>query len=559
MKPGQHGSNRLSLFEELKRRNVFRVCIAYLALAWLVMQVADVVLNHITAPGWVFQVLLLFLTLGLPFAVFFAWAFEVTPQGIQRDRGGNSVEPGTRHDVRKLDIVIVVFLALALGYFLYDRFAADGSTAPPRAGEPVAQTQPAHSASPGRAPVAVPEIETPLLDDRPAIAVLPFENLSPDPDQAFFADGLAEDLITRLSSWRAFPVIAHNSSFRYRGRNVDLKAVSEALGARYIVEGSVRRAGNRIRVAAQLIDAASGEHVWADTYDGVVDDVFTLQDEFSAAIAAPLVDDLNRAEAERARRIGTENLEAWSLYQLGLQHADRFTRDDFNEAGKLFTRAIQRDPRFATALAELALARLWQVALGWDETPGDTVAAALESARRATTFDARDPAAQAALGFAYLMSGDLENGLAAAGRAVQLNPSSPEAWGWLSWARLLANDTKGCIDAAKRTQRLAPLSVYSSIVNDNLSQAYWQEGRYVRGLEAARRLLAERPDYFLGHIYVAMNAVGLGKLDEARAAINAARRAQPDLSLAMVQGMYGVTRPAIDARRNAVLRSAGLE
>jgi tetratricopeptide (TPR) repeat protein len=276
-------------------------------------------------------------------------------------------------------------------------------------------------------------------------------------------------------------------------------------------------------------------------------------------IAAPLVGDLNRAEAERAQQRGTENLEAWSLYQLGLQHADNFTREDFAAARELFQRAAERDPRFATALAQLAFASLWEVVLGWNDAPDETIAAMLELSRRAAALDPRDPAAQAALSWAYLMAGELENGLDAAQRAVQLNPSMPEAWGWLSWAQLLAEDNAGCIASAERTQRLSPLAGLASIVYDNLSQAYWQEGRYEEGLQAAQRLLAELPDYFLGHVYVAMNAVGLGRLDEARAAIAAGRLAQPDLSLALVQGSYGVVRPETDARRNAMLRQAGLE
>ena len=276
-------------------------------------------------------------------------------------------------------------------------------------------------------------------------------------------------------------------------------------------------------------------------------------------IAAPLVDDMNRAEAERALRVGTENLEAWSLYQLGLQHADRFSRDDSMAARDYFTRAAERDPRFATALAQLAFVNLWDVVLGLDDTPEETIAASLELARRAVSLDPRDPQAQAALGWAYIMAGDLDNGLDAAKRAVQLNPSMPQAWGWLSWAQLIAGDTEACITAAERTLRLDPQGSFSSIVYDNLSQAYWQEERYEEGLRAARRLLAELPDYYLGHVFVAMNAVGLGRLDEARDAIAAGRRASPDLSLELVHGMYGVSRPAIDARRNEFLRQAGLE
>jgi tetratricopeptide (TPR) repeat protein len=186
---------------------------------------------------------------------------------------------------------------------------------------------------------------------------------------------------------------------------------------------------DRIRVSARLIDAPSGEDVWSDSYEGDVDDVFELQDEPSAMIAAPLVNDFNRAEAERALSIGTDNLEAWSLYQLGLQHALRFSRDDFIAAQDYFTRAVERDPRFATALAQLALIDLWAVVLGFDETPDETIAASLDLARRATALDSRDAQAQAALGFAYIMSGDIDSGLEVTKRAVQLNPSTTVACG----------------------------------------------------------------------------------------------------------------------------------
>ncbi len=189
--------------------------------------------------------------------------------------------------------------------------------------------------------------------------------------------------------------------------------------------------------------------MWADTYDVEVADVFASQDEISTMIAAPLVGDLNRAEAERAQQRGTENLEAWSAYQLGLQHAGSFTRIDFTAAREFFELAAERDPRFATALAQLTFATLWEVVLGWNDTPGETIAAALELARRAESLDPRDPVAQAALGWAYLMAGDLNNGLDAAQRAVQLNPSMPEAWGWLSWAQLLAGNMDACIEAGR--------------------------------------------------------------------------------------------------------------
>jgi TolB-like protein/predicted TPR repeat methyltransferase len=398
----------------------------------------------------------------------------------------------------------------------------------------------------------------PDFDGRPATAVLPFDNLSPDVDQAFFADGLAEDLITRLASWRAFPVIARNSSFRYRGGNLDLRRVGAELGARYLVEGSVRRLGDRIRVTAQLIDAASAEHVWAESYDRAVADVFALQDEIGSTIAASLVGDLTRAEGERARQQGTENLEAWSYYQLGLQHADRYTAEDSVEAARLFERAVELDPRFATALARLALENWMTVTGDGSVATAEQVAAALATARRAVELDPRDPVAYVALGAVYLTAGDPKNAVDATRKAVDLNPSMPEAWIWFGWAQLLAGDPEACIPATERAQELNPQGPMVWIY-DSLALANWETGRYAAALEAGRRLVAVQPTYFTGYLYVAMSSASLGNLDEARAAITEGRRVRPDLSIELMQNYLAVSRPEIDARRNAALRKAGLE
>lgn len=214
--------------------------------------------------------------------------------------------------------------------------------------------------------------------------------------------------------------------------------MSAELGARYIVEGSVRRAGDRIRVTAQLIDAPSGEHVWAETYDREVADVFVLQDEISSIVAASLVGDLTRAEGERANQRRTNDLEAWSLYQLGLQHFDRYTLEDFSEARRLFERAAELDPRFATALGAFAIAGTSELMLGYDGPREELVAKMTASARRAIALDARDPAAHLGLAGSYLSAGDTKNGIESIRRAVDLNPSMPEAWIWLGWAHASA-------------------------------------------------------------------------------------------------------------------------
>ena len=389
--------------------------------------------------------------------------------------------------------------------------------------------------------------------------MLPLDNLSADPSQAFFADGLAEDLITRLSTFRSFPVIARNSSFKYRGGNLDLKKVGSELGARYLVEGSVRRDGDRIRVTAQLIDALSGEHIWAETYDREVKDVFALQDEISATIAASLVGDINRAEAQRARQRGTENLEAWGLYELAIPALDRLGSKDLAEARGLLERAVALDSQFATALGMLALTQLWEVGTGGADAPDQKVATALAISRQAISIDPRDPTAHVAQSWAYVLRGDLKNGLDSSARAVDLNPSMPAAWAWRGWIQIIAGDPEAGIVSSERARRLSPQGPTVSQVEDNLAMAYFETGRYAEALEAGRKVVALRPAYVWGYGYVAMSAAALGRIEEARAAANEARRVEPRVSLELFQRGIGVSRPEIDARRNAALRQAGLK
>jgi len=423
----------------------------------------------------------------------------------------------------------------------------------------------ATSSHPARPDAASSETTTTSVKDntpddfanRPAIAVLPFENRSDDPKHAIFADGLAESLISRLSAWRAFPVIGRTSSFHYRG-DVDIKRVAKELNVRYVVQGSVQREADRIRVSAQLIDAQSGANVWSQTYDRNVADLFDLQDEISASIAAPLVGDLTRAEAKRAQSRGSQNVDAWSVWQLGEQHEVGFTPEDIAAARPFFEQAIALEPQFASAHARLAHTLVWETQFGLATSPKHNLTLALESARRAVALDPLDPLAHDALAFALLISKDTSNGLASAQRAVDLNPSSPEAWSLLGYAKWLAGDPKGCIAANDWALRLDPQSALIPGIYENLSDAYWGLGEYEVGLEYARKILAVKPDYYWAHVDIALNSVGLGRLDEAKAAIDEARRVQPDLSLEMIRQRSGIVRPEIIARHSAALHEAGL-
>ena len=394
----------------------------------------------------------------------------------------------------------------------------------------------------------------------PAIAVLPFDNRSGDSEQEYFADGLAEDLITRLSLWRSFPVIARNSSFVYKGKAVDVKQVAADLGVRYVVEGSVRKAGNRVRIAAQLIDASSGQHVWAKTYDRELTDVFAVQDEISEAIAASLAGDLQRAEHAHAQRRPPENLEAWGLYQRALPLVHRFTREDSGQARALLERAVALDPQFSTPLARLAEVGIWEVVNSWTASPERTLDVALEQARRAVALDPRDAEAHTFLAFALITAGDSAGALEAARRAVDLNPSLPWALSLLAYLiHMTGHPPQESIDLVQRAMRLSPRDPAEWLFYDALGGAYWNAGQYEEGLAVSRRLIALSPSYYFGYLWGALNAVGLGRIEEARDLIRQARQVQPELSLALVRRGLGAMAADVDRRMAAAWGQAGLE
>ncbi len=400
----------------------------------------------------------------------------------------------------------------------------------------------------------------PGFEGRPAIAVLPFDNLSNDPEQKYFADGLAEDLITRLSLWRSFPVIARNSSFAYKGKAVDVKKVSAELGVRYVVEGSVRKAGNHVRVAAQLIDASTAQQVWAKTYDRELNDVFTVQDETGEGIAASLVGDLQRVEHERAQLRAPENLEAWLLYQRALPFIYRFTREDSDQARALLERAVALDPQFSTALARLAEVAFWEFLFAWSASPQETLDAAVAQARRAVDLEPRDADARAVLALVLMTAGFGAEALEAAQRGLELNPSMP--FGLLVHAyikHMTGHSPEESIKLVQRAMRLSPHDPAGFLFYDVISGAYLNRGRYAEGLAAGRRLVALLPSYYWGYLWSAMNAVGLGRLEEARALVRDAKRIHPKLSLTVVRQVLGAVSPEVDQRFTEALRLAGLE
>jgi adenylate cyclase len=372
------------------------------------------------------------------------------------------------------------------------------------------------------------------VPDKPSIAVLPFANMSDDPEQEFFADGISEDLITALSKIRWFFVIARNSSFTYKGQAVELTRVASDLGVRYVIEGSVRKAGDRLRISAQLIDGTTGRHVWAETYNRNLTDIFELQDEMTQTIAGAVEPELSAAERERAACTPPDSLGAWELYQRGLWHLWNFTSKDMTQAQRLFQQVHQLDPDFATAYSFESYAHYLDAMLAFTETPGESLAQAYKAAKKALAIDDKDPAAYFALGRVCMMQGLHDDSVAELSRAVELSPSFALAHHGLGFSLVLSGRVEEGADELDKAIRLSPRdpvmwgtlcfrSIASNLLHD-----------YQQAVEWARKVLIEPRAAEGGYWPYAVLASALGNLEQhedAGEALDEALRRKPDLSL----------------------------
>jgi len=365
----------LSLFKELKRRNVFRVGVAYLITAWLLLQLTDVLTELLGLPEAIGKYVVAVLLIGFPLALFFAWAFELTPEGVKRDKDvirDDSITPQTG---KRLDRMIIIGLIAVIVMMGVERiwFAGTSTAAPTIAGE-IPATKPAVARDAGTG--------------QKSIAVLPFVNMSADADNEYFSDGISEELLNVLVRVSALEVASRTSSFAYKGKNLPLSQVARELGVNHILEGSVRKAGNRVRITAQLIDAGSDRHLWSDTYERELDDIFDIQEEISDSIVAALKVALNVGEASAIERLQrpTDNAEAYELYLQGRFLWRKRMEENIRGAIDLLEQAVSLDPNFAKAYEALAAA--WTVLPSWsDADAGETINKAVEQANQALMLD----------------------------------------------------------------------------------------------------------------------------------------------------------------------------
>jgi adenylate cyclase len=401
------------------------------------------------------------------------------------------------------------------------------------------------------------ELTVPGFRGAPAIAVLPFDNLSGDPEQEYFADGIAEDLITHLSTQGEFPVIARNSSFVYKGKAVDVKLVSRELGVRYIVEGSVRKAGDRIRVSAQLIDATTGHHIWAERYDRELRDIFDLQDEITEAIVLSMNPNLYRAETRRAIRRDAQDLDAYDSYLRSMWHFNKFTRDDNREAMRLLRKAVEFNPDFSHALSLQAMIQYFDIANQWTDSPAESVGEMVEAGKKALALDDGNPFAHLAVGAAYSLTAQPEKLIAACGRAIQLNPSLALAYGWTGVHLALLGRPNEAIENLEKALRLGPHNPEDWLFLYGMGMAHLGAGRYEEAADWALRSV-QRRDWALAYRCLAASYAYLDRTEEAETALKEALRLQPGFSLANVSLLMSSADPAFVERYIGGLRKAGL-
>ena len=362
-------------------------------------------------------------------------------------------------------------------------------------------------------------VSNPLLR-RPAVAVLPFENLSGDPEQEYFADGLTEDIITALSSWRSFPVIARNSTFAYKGTSPDIRQVGEELGARYVIEGSVRKSGNRIRVTAQLINAETGHHVWAERFDRDLRDIFELQDEITGKIAAVISPELVKAESERSATKRAENLDAWEYCQRGKSRMNEISKDGVKAARELFEKAVELDPNFVDAWCGIAHTCQRELFSGFSDDPEAAKKRILEAARRAVALDDSNAAPHYHLCFADIWNGRHAEAVAEGERALDLNPVDPNSHDRLGGTLTLVGRPEEGISHIEMAISLNPRHPRIHLYRALLARAHLDAHHYEDAADQARQTVQRGRVYLDEHLILASALGHLGRGAEAKAVLD---------------------------------------
>jgi TolB-like protein/Tfp pilus assembly protein PilF len=494
--------NLRNFFAELKRRNVYKVAIAYGVVAWLLIQIATQVFPFFEIPNWTVRLVVLLIAIGFPIALIIAWAFELTPEGIKRTE---DVAPRQTHSRGGAWIyIVVVGAAVSLALFFVGRY-----TAPPRS----------------EARINVPE---------KSIAVLPFENLSRDPDNAYFTEGVQGEILTRLSKIADLRVIARTSTERYKSARANLREVAEQLGVGNVLEGSVQKAGDTVRVNVQLINAATQAHLWAESYDRKLTDIFAVESDIATTVAETLQAKLTGSEKTAIAKRPTENPEAHELYLKGRFFWNKRTGADLRTAIEYFNQALGKDPNYALAYAGLADSYCLLSAYG-AASRLDSLPQAKAAAEKALELD--DTLAEAHTSLGNVLRGyDLEQSLKEFERAIELNPNYATAHHWYGELLGATGRFDEGIAELKRAQQLDPLSL---VINTDLGEVYTFAREYDKAIEQLRKTIEMDPRFYYAHWHLGVALQLKGQLNEALAEYRKAAELNDDPTvLALLGQLY---------------------
>jgi len=456
----------LSLFNELKRRNVFKVAIAYVVVAWLVTQVLQLVFESFGTPDWVMKTVLVLMAMGLVFALFFAWAFELTPEGLKREHEVDRSQSITRETGKKLNYTIMGVMALALAYFAYDKFVLSGNRE--AALVEAAQTAPSQAAT------------TSPAEPEKSVAVLPFVDMSPGQDQAYFTDGLTENLLNALAQLSGLKVAGRTSSFAFKGRNEDLRSIGEQLGVANLLEGSVQKSGERVRITAQLVGAGNGYHLWSQTYDRTLEDIFAVQDEIAGEVAKAMkVALLGQQDSAAPARVSKDAGAAYNDYLKGLYERNLDNMESNERAIGYFRRALDEDPNLALAWAGLAESQNYVTGYSdTDFTAGYEEARA--SALRALEIEPDLPEGLMALaGIQTSYDWDWAAAEASLSRALELRPGDTKIRGQLALLKAIRGKREESFTEYQLVAEQDPLDLRAQMT---LAKALANRGRYDEAL-----------------------------------------------------------------------------
>jgi TolB-like protein/Flp pilus assembly protein TadD len=494
-----------NFFSELKRRNVYKVAVAYIVGGWALSEGISQVFPVFDVPNWVIRTIVLLIILGLPIALVLSWMFEITPQGIKRTETADAMPAAMRKKKYIWIYVVIIGGLLSIGLFFLGRYSAGGRA-----------------------------VSTSGIQNK-SIAVLPFDNLSRDPDNAYFAEGVQDEILTRLAKVADLKVISRTSTQHFKSAPENLPEIAKQLGVTNILEGSVQKAADQVRVNVQLINAMTDAHLWAETYDRKLTDIFAVETDIAKAVADTLQAKLSGAEKSSIAKAPTANPEAYELYLKGRFFWNKRTGTDLRKAIDYFNQAIAKDPNYALAYVGLADSYLLLSSYA-AVSPRESLPPARSALKKALELDDSLAEAHASFGLLATLELDLHGALEELKRAVDLKPNYATAHHWLALAHLTLAQFDSAISEAKRAIELDPLSL---VINADTSWIYFSARRYDEAEAQVRKTLEIDPQFFLAHYYLGEVFQFKGRLSEAIAEFQKAFDLNNDpYSLAMLGQAY---------------------